>query len=253
MKDVEKHLSSLLASGQIPHALLFSGPRGAGKQKAAYQFASQLLKNRKKIEFHPDLHLFFPEGKTEMHPVSAIRQLIHDAVLAPFEAPWKIFILHEAEKMLPTSSNALLKILEEPPPHTLILLLSVHPERLLPTILSRCQMIEFPPSTEKNIDTKVVDLLVSGASKCSDFESEHPDAVFETLLFWYRDRLVIELGGDSGLLHFPQHVGELKKIRFISLDRVEKAARQSRLAYERSTKLSVCLEMFFLSLRQETR
>jgi hypothetical protein len=249
--NVPRRLSSLLENEKIPHALLFSGLRGAGKKQAAYQFASTLLRSTKKIENHPDLHLFFPEGKTGMHPVSAIRKLIQDACLAPFEAAWKIFILHEAEKMLPTSSNALLKILEEPPSHTLIILLCEHPERLLPTILSRCQAIEFPPGQEKNIDQKILALLAEGTppSHFNDFESEHPDVVFETLLFWYRDRLLIEIGGDEQLLHFPSYLAQIKKTPYVPLEDVEKAVRQARLAFERSTKLPLCLEMFFLYLK----
>jgi replication-associated recombination protein RarA len=251
----EAHLSTLVASGNIPHALLFFGPKGSGKKKSAYQFALTLLKTKKEIDHHPDIRLFFPEGKSGMHPISAIRQLIHDAALAPFEGKWKIFIFHEAEKMLPTSSHALLKIVEEPPPQTLILLLSEHPDRLLPTLLSRCQTIEFPPGKENTSDQATLALLAEDPTqrKLSHFESESPDAVFETLLFWYRDRLLLEIGGDEELLHFPEHLPQLKKTPYVPLESVEKGVKQARLAFERSTKLATCLEMFFLYLQLQSR
>jgi Cdc6-like AAA superfamily ATPase len=247
---VQEHLRSILNSQKIPHALLFAGPRGGGKKNAAHQFVAALLQTKKNIENHPDVHLFYPEGKTGMHPVSAIRKLIEDAALSPFEAQWKTFLLHEAEKMLPTSSNALLKILEEPPPQTVILLLSDHPERLLPTILSRCQTITFLPQ-EKNVDLATLALLAEEAprEKLADFESEHPDAVFETLLFWYRDRLLLEIGGSEKYLHFPDHLSQLKKTPFVPLEEVEKAVKQARLACERSMKLSTCLEMFVFKVK----
>jgi DNA polymerase III, delta subunit len=247
MNNAHARLSHILKSGHVPHALLFCGPRGAGKKKAAYHFTTTLLKTKKNIENHPDVHLLFPEGKTGMHPVSAIRKVAQDAALAPYEAEWKIFIFHEAEKMLPTSSNALLKTLEEPPPQTLLLLLSNHADKLLPTILSRCQTIEFPPGKEKNSDQTVLAFLCGDVSreKLSTFESEHPDAVFETLLMWYRDRLLLDIGGCEELLHFPNYSAQLKKTPFIPLEKIEKAVNQIRLAFERSTKLSTCLEMFF--------
>lgn len=240
-------LECLLESGKIPHALLFAGPKGAGKKHAALQFASSLLQSQKKVDHHPDVHHFVPEGKTGMHPITSIRKLIHDAYLAPFEAAWKIFILQDAEKMLPTSSNALLKILEEPPSQTLILLLTEYPDRLLPTILSRCQMVTFIPGNEKNIDAQMLALLAEGTpiSQVAEFESEHPDAVFETLLFWYRDRVLLEMGGEEKLLHFPDYLEQLKNTTCIPLDKVEQGVRQARLAFERSTKLSLCIEMFF--------
>lgn len=244
-------LTQILKSGQVPHALLFAGPKGGGKKKAAFTFATTLLSTKKNPEKHPDIHHYYPEGKTGMHPVSAIRRLSQDAALAPFEGKWKIFIVHEAEKMLPTSSNALLKTLEEPSANTLIILISNHPDRLLPTVLSRCQTIEFPPGPEKNVDTAMLDLLGShdgdfSRDQLTHFESEHPDSVFETILFWYRDRLLLEIGGCESFLHFPNHIPHLKKTPFVPLEEVEKGVAQARLAFERSTKLSICLDMLFL-------
>jgi hypothetical protein len=251
MKKVREHLAQMLTSGKIPHAILLGGARNREKKTEAYWFARNLLDTKKSIDNHPDIHLLFPEGKTEMHPISALRQLIHDASLAPFESSWKVFILHEAEKMLPTSSNALLKVLEEPPSHTLIFLLSDHPERLLPTIISRCQTIDFPPATDVDIDPSMLALLVANPfpADITDFESENTEAVFETLLFWYRDRFLLEIGGSEDLLHFPEHISAIQKAPLLPLVEVESVIKKCKLAFERSTKLSICLEMFFLSFR----
>src|ERR1700722_14175 len=249
MADVHlERLSRMLKSQQIPHAMLFAGPKGGGKTEEAYRFSTHLLSTKKNVENHPDIHLYFPEGKTEMHPISSIRRLAHDAALAPFEAQWKVFIMHEAEKMLPTSSNALLKTLEEPPSRTVIILISDHPTRLLPTILSRCQTIEFPAGKEKILNPALLALLAGESSqeKISDFENESPASIFETILFWYRDRLLLEIGGCDAYLHFPHYLSQLKKTPFVPLEEVEKGVNQARLAFERSTKLSTCLEMFFL-------
>ncbi len=242
-------LERLFQSGNIPHALLFAGPVGAGKSAAALQFAVDLLQTSKKPENHPDIHAYFPEGKVGMHPIESIRRLAQEVSLVPYEGRWKIFILHEAEKMLPTSSNALLKTLEEPAEHTLIILISHHPAGLLPTVRSRCQTIDFPPQATTPIDASIL-LILAGAKPrhFSTFESEHPDAVFETILFWYRDRLLLEIGDCEQHLHFPQHLDSLKNTPLIPLEIVEKHISLARLAHARSTKLSTCLEMLFLSL-----
>ena len=142
--------SSLLTGhGQV---LLFHGPRGIGKGAFALQLARTLLKTSK--EQHPDLHILHPDSESDQHPIASIRQLIAETQLPPFEAPCKVFILHDAEKMLPTSSNALLKTLEEPPADTRFFLITTEPAALLPTVLSRCSKVpcfaKAPLDTPKN-------------------------------------------------------------------------------------------------------
>jgi DNA polymerase-3 subunit delta' len=93
---------------------------------------------------HPDIHLCHLEGKVGMHSIGALRTLLEEAHLAPFEAKRKCFLIFEAERMLASSSNALLKVLEEPPAKTLFFLLTSYHEKILPTIASRCQTLFFP-------------------------------------------------------------------------------------------------------------
>jgi DNA polymerase III delta prime subunit len=246
MKPKER-LSRIVESGKVPHALLFTGPRGAGKKEAARQFAADLL--QMKIHNHPDVHLYSPEGKAGLHPIESIREISQNVALAPYTGKWRIFIIDEAEKMLPTSSNAILKTLEEPTPNTVIILISHYPDRLLPTILSRCQNIEFPPQ-KAPVDTDILNILcgTTPKEKLTAFESEQPDVVFETILFWHRDRLLLEIGGSEELLHFPEHREIIQKIPLIPFEFVEKQIALAALAHNRSTKLSTCLEMLFLSL-----
>ncbi|MBS0616498.1 MAG: AAA family ATPase [Verrucomicrobia bacterium] len=137
-KDI---LNRMAQKGTIPSVLLFQGPEGVGKGHFAKALANHLIRHPKKE--HPDIHILYPEGKSHQHPIAAIRELINEATLPPFEAPCKVFILHDADKMLPTSSNALLKTLEEPPEKTYFFLLSSNPSRLPSTILSRCRKLPF--------------------------------------------------------------------------------------------------------------
>ncbi|MDN3507325.1 MAG: hypothetical protein P0S94_00210, partial [Simkaniaceae bacterium] len=77
------------------------------------------------------------------HTVAAMKRLIHEADMAPFEAPHKIFIIFDAHRLTDTSSNAILKTLEEHPNHTIIILITDEPHHLIPTIRSRLFSIPF--------------------------------------------------------------------------------------------------------------
>lgn len=151
-------LSSQQGGAQV---LLFFGPEGVGKRSFALAFAKKLLgeKHAKKIDLkvHPDVMHFLPEGKTHQHPISSIRKILEEAALPPFEASLKIYIIEEFERMLPSSSNALLKVLEEPNPYCRFLLLTSRPDEILPTIASRCVKVPFYPLDEKILAQYLVD------------------------------------------------------------------------------------------------
>ncbi len=92
---------------------------------------------------HPDIHLLGPAGR--MIKVEQIRQLRDAIALKPFEAAARMVIIDHAHTMNTPAANALLKSLEEPPPDTVFLLLTDQPGRMLPTVISRCQVIRFTP------------------------------------------------------------------------------------------------------------
>lgn len=133
----------------IANSLLFAGPEGIGKGLFALQLAETLLGRPQ----HPDLHILYPEGKLGLHSIQALRRFSEEVYMAPFQGKWKVFIIHDAERMLPASSNALLKTFEEPASDALIILLSSQPTALLPTVLSRCRKLYFRPLEEGEIAT----------------------------------------------------------------------------------------------------
>lgn len=136
------------------HAYLFQGPSGSGKSRVARAFAAEILTARSsdpedvrrrvlmEPSPHPDLIWLSPKGMS--HAVRDIRdRVIHQAPLSPFEGAARVFVIEAAETMNEESQNAMLKTLEEPPPHAHLILLSAESEGVLPTIASRCQLIEF--------------------------------------------------------------------------------------------------------------
>ncbi len=149
LQNSEK-LRLLAEKGRLPHLLLFSGPKGSGKRACAECVAREFLKLGEQ-EVAPDLHLYLPEGKTGMHSVQAVKRLIDEVIVEPFGGYGKVFIIVDAERMLPSAANALLKTLEEPPEKTLIMLLTSRKDRMLPTILSRCQEVRFSPQQAEEL------------------------------------------------------------------------------------------------------
>src|SRR5690606_20364041 len=153
-----ERLVSLLRGGRLPQSSLFAGPQGIGKRTLALLLAQ--MANCKQPEEddlcgkcrscararsgnHPDIRLIRAEGATIK--IDAIRQLNQEAHYRPYEGFLRFFIIDEAERMTEEAANSLLKNLEEPPDTTRIILVSAYPQRLLPTIRSRCQTFSFLP------------------------------------------------------------------------------------------------------------
>ncbi len=139
--QVKDYLGRLLAKEAIPNSLLFAGPDGIGKSLFAETFA-KLANNLEKIS-HPDIRIYRPEGKIGMHSIDSLRRFNEEVYQSPYSAKYKFFIVHDADRMLSYSANALLKTFEEPIHTSIIILLSSSPESLLPTVLSRCQTVRF--------------------------------------------------------------------------------------------------------------
>lgn len=154
---VKDYLVNMVQKQAIGNSLLFAGPEEASKDQFAFAFAKLLMGEsaHSKIEAgsHPDLHIYRPEGKVGLHSIASMRQFCEEVYLPPYEGKWKIFIIHDAERMLTYSANALLKTFEEPALDTVIILLTSNFNALLPTILSRCRIVRFQPLS-KNSDIK---------------------------------------------------------------------------------------------------
>ncbi len=126
------------------HAYLLSGPSGSGKRRYADRFAAALLHSdahRIESRTHPDLFVLEPEGQGIL--IEGARRLRRDLHLRPFESARRVYLILDAHLLRDESANALLKSLEEPPEYGVFVLVSDHAERMLPTIRSRVQAVEF--------------------------------------------------------------------------------------------------------------
>jgi DNA polymerase-3 subunit delta' len=144
-EQIKQQLTRMVERNRVGQAFLFGGMAGVGKCAFAYAFARLLLNASEEdnIELHPDLFLFRGEGRMGLHSMENLRTLCSACRDNPYQAKRRVFIIDQADRMLPTSANALLKSFEEPASTSVIILVSDHPEALLDTILSRCQRLFF--------------------------------------------------------------------------------------------------------------
>ncbi len=164
-------LRAAVAHERLPHALLFAGPDGVGKRLLALALVAwvqceaggddacaQCASCRQLAAgTHPDLQLVcVAPGKKEIG-IDRIRGVKHFMQLQPMRGKAKVAIVDEAHLLTIAAQNALLKVLEEPPARSFLLLISSNPEALLPTVRSRCQRLQFGPLP---VDT-VVDIIAS--------------------------------------------------------------------------------------------
>jgi DNA polymerase-3 subunit delta' len=154
-------LQSHLVNQRTRHAYLFTGPQGVGRCTLAIRLtqalncpqhvkpgipcgecrACRLIENKQ----HPDLSVVQAEEVGRALKVDQIRELQRTLSLAPYEAIYKVALLLRFEEANPNAANALLKSLEEPPPQVIMLLTASDSETLLPTIVSRCEVIRLRP------------------------------------------------------------------------------------------------------------
>ncbi|HTY80236.1 MAG TPA: DNA polymerase III subunit [Candidatus Bathyarchaeia archaeon] len=229
-------LTSALETDRVAHAWAFIGPHGVGRRTTAVAFAKALVAPKAGAAAaradrgqHPDVHLLGPTppaGNPKGVPairVDNIRELERLAALRPVEAPYKVFIVDEAEAMTGAAPQAFLKTLEEPPARTVIILILSQARALPATVLSRCRLVRFRPRAAEG----VVALLPSGAGpereralgwlaqaqargpaailqigEAVGRDREMAEAAVETCWLWYRDLLCAHGGGDATLAVF---------------------------------------------------
>jgi DNA polymerase III subunit delta' len=154
-----QQLRAAHAQGRLSHALLLTGPEGIGLEQFSYSLAARLLCKdiqsnqtacglcKPCILFqagnHPDIIDIQPEEKGKQIKVDEIRQLVDFIHMKSHFSEYKLVIINPAEAMNRSAANSLLKTLEEPPPDSLLILLSSQPALLPVTIRSRCQRVNF--------------------------------------------------------------------------------------------------------------
>lgn len=162
---LDEPIATLVGLGErLPHALLIRSPGGWGEERVANAIALDLMglapEGTAREIAHPDLRWIVPEGG--IIRIDVIRALIDFLMQTPQVAGRKIAVIEAADRMNVFAANALLKSLEEPPPESFIALATGAPQRLPPTVRSRCQRVVVRPGDSQNVLAWLVESGVEG-------------------------------------------------------------------------------------------
>ena len=167
---VVETLRRAVAQGKLAHAYLFSGQRGVGKTSVARILARAAnclapqdgepcneCENCRRILSGRSLNVVEIDGASN-RGIDQIRKLREEVSYVPAGARYKVYIIDEVHMLTGEAFNALLKTLEEPPPHVIFIFATTEPHKVPPTVLSRCQAFEFSPIPERLIQEKVLEI-----------------------------------------------------------------------------------------------
>lgn len=163
-------LRHALETGHVAHAYLLAGPEHVGKTHLAKELAAALnctaemppcgrchICDRIERQVYPDLIVVEPDGNKIK--IDQVRQLQRELTLSPYEARWRVAIITEFQAATTEAANALLKTLEEPPPHVVIVLTATEVGLLLPTVVSRCQVLSLRAVPSQHIESALMKRL----------------------------------------------------------------------------------------------
>jgi DNA polymerase-3 subunit delta' len=206
-------LSSLVEKEKLPHALLFSGPKGVGKRTMALKLIGNLFcengngcgRCRNCLHLaggiHPDFTLLPGETSIKIDELRAIRKEVYEP---PYEAPVRAILIDNAEVMTREAANALLKTLEEPPPSNVFVLVTSREQEIPPTVRSRCMRVGFGPLSLEIVRSYFETVLGLERPKAEVFASLSSGSIASGL-FWMdaenfrmRERIAEFLAGKKG-------------------------------------------------------
>lgn len=275
-EEIQDSWGSLLRSvdqGKLAHAILLHGKDLSSLTRSAQQLAAYiLLKEHPEAEYkitqniHPDIYNITPTGRGRLHSIEVPREIGRSIVVFPFESSYKIYLVHEADRMVLPAISAFLKVLEEAPKHAVIISTSTQPQRIPATILSRNLLVYLPGEAEHILtpeERNYLSLYIEGKMAISDVGKivkgntdadrqamrEKAKYLLGALLYLVRDRVVLSLGGSASLLTYPDYVEEILRLPILPLEKVIVVIEKACESLDHSSSASSCMEWVALQLR----
>lgn len=276
-------LKKAIDLGRINHFYLFEGEKGTGKTDLALAFYKAILcktggseacdKCSSCIKFntrnHPDFKMLSPTKN--FIKKEEVEKMIEDISIIPFEGGKKIFLIEDLDLARPETQNLLLKTLEEPPNYVVIIIVTSNPNKILPTILSRCQMISFYNKDKmgdllasddyNQIRDEIVDIidnLIKGNQikvfTSIDFFVKNKDKIVEILdimLYWFRDLAIYKETEESELLLNKDKIEKLQIHSSLDITRIYDIIYKieiTKINIERNVNFNLSIETMLLNI-----
>jgi DNA polymerase-3 subunit delta' len=226
-----------IVRGQVRHAYLFCGSHGVGRRTLAIKLAQALnctgpkepgdpcgeCRECRQIasSSHPDLSITQAEIEGGAMKVDQVRELRRTLVLKPFQAQYRVAILPRFQEATDEAANALLKTLEEAPPQVVLILTADHPEHLLPTITSRCEVLRLRPLAFHVLEAELTDRGIASEQ-----------ARLLAHISGGRPGLALKLAGEDGWIDRRRERFD-EQLKLISANRLEKFSFAEHLSKDK--------------------
>ncbi len=218
---ITKTLENAIESNHLAQALLFTGPRGVGKTTCARILAKKI--NQHDVAIDPDEDFafnIFELDAASNNSVDGIRELIAQVRIPPQVGKFKIYIIDEVHMLSSAAFNAFLKTLEEPPAHAIFILATTEKHKIIPTILSRCQIFDFKRITVSDMREHLKRIAVKegidAEEEALQIIAQKADGALRDSLSIF-DRVVSFSGKDLTVLAVTENLNVLDRDTYFSM------------------------------------
>ena len=302
-EQIKEHLQNAISAKKISHAYIINGEKSSGKEFIARVFAMTLQCEKGGTEPCQECHsckqalsdnqpdiIYVSHEKPNTISVDDIRaQINNDIAIKPYSSPYKIYIMNEAEKMTPQAQNAILKTLEEPPEYAVIMLLTSNVNSLLPTILSRCVVLNMKPVADelvrnylmhqlqvpdykaevcvafargnknealsllKYIQDMDLSEITAAIKKITEYKLQINDYL-DMIAIWYRDVLLFKATSDVNHLVFREEISAIRRVAqrssYEGIEEVIEALDKAKRRLDANVNFDLTMELLMLEIKE---